>query len=168
MYRHIHNYILKHKSQSSSSASKAEEKLSANVNNITQAGQGNVNIYQFVKQVEDSFPGLFDTSGSSSSSIRSIAAMSTSTGGDYRPGGGGGVVALSMRLRQWAEAMSGSTDLRKFAKEMLDDTHRFIEERQNAIADELLNWRNIRVARWEEKLDGGRVSLGSSATSVVA
>lgn len=172
MVRHIHDYITS-KKPGSSSASRADKRLHGNhidlsdADKIAQPGHiGQASIYDIVKQIERTFPGLLDLNGSSAASVRSIAASSSSEG-HLRGGSGGGLVALGVRMRQWAAALSGTTDLKRFVREMLDDTHGFIQQRQEVVADELLSWRDDRVAEWERGLpEAGGLSTGPAASGV--
>jgi hypothetical protein len=65
-------------------------------------------------------------------------------------------------LRNCAVQISSKKE--KSIEHMFDQAHAFIEDRQHEVANELMAWRNEKVAEWKKKLE--EVALGGMTNGV--
>jgi hypothetical protein len=65
------------------------------------------------------------------------------------PPGSGVLRYVQKKIIQW----SGHPEIEKAVEEMLTGAHNHIEERQNAVAEELWVWRDEQVKSWEDVLE---------------
>ncbi|KAK3368265.1 hypothetical protein B0H63DRAFT_528636 [Podospora didyma] len=112
-------------------------------------------IYDYVRRLQQCL-----VPGNDLSLDRNNTAMSTITNETVPAEGaksnrGGGAITGEKWVRGLGRAvkkMSGASGGESFGREMLGDLHTFIEERQDLLAQRIIDWRNVQVKGWEDIL----------------
>lgn len=79
-------------------------------------------------------------------------SQNTMATNDHYRGGGPSGPSLSQVIKRKAAQRANNPEDRKIVEEKLTEAHKFIEERQAMVAEELLAWRDRQVGRWESVL----------------
>jgi hypothetical protein len=87
---------------------------------------------------------------------------------NHHRGGNPSGPTLSKVIKKLAVQISDRPENRKFVVEKLTEAHKFIEERQDKVAEKLLAWRDRQIGRWKKVLDERDLAETPNGASIQA